>query len=189
LPITECNPKALNSIVPLFCERFETITGIALCYFEPGGTVQELIHKLKYHNRQEIGRWFGDWCAKTLSDQALTFDWIIPVPLHPKKQRKRGYNQCEKFGKRIASHLGARYTEKILVRTVYQISQTRKNKSNRWTSTQGVFDVTDPSALSNCSVLLIDDVITTGATLKACCEVLRPIPGIRIHLAAIAIVP
>lgn len=180
-----------NSIAPLFRERFQNITGLALCYFEPGGIVQALIHQLKYQNRQELGVWFGDWCAITLTkyDDSLDFEWVIPVPLHPKKQRKRGYNQCEQFGRRIAKKTGARYTEKILIRTVHQTSQTHKNKWNRSQSIRGAFTVSNPEALAHTRILLIDDVITTGATLQACCDVLRQIPGIRIHLAAIAMVP
>lgn len=152
--------------------------------------MQKLIHQLKYKGKQSIGDWFGNWCGSLLSlDSNLPeIDWVIPVPLHPSKKHKRGYNQCEKFGKRIAACIASEYAENILIRIGKQSTQTAKNKKDRIDKIRGAFLVAHPELLRHKTVLLVDDVITTGATLKSCCEELEGVEGIRIYMATMAVV-
>lgn len=191
MPLTELGMYFGTPISCLFSEHSPKIGAFALCYFEPEGIMQKLIHQLKYQGKQAIGDWFGTWCGNELLKQEglPKFDWVLPVPLHPKRQRKRGYNQCNLFGKRIAGCIGSTYTERILIRHVFQTTQTTKDRTSRLANIRGAFTVVHPELLENKRVLLIDDVITTGATLNACCEALSDIPGIRISIAAMAVVP
>ena len=191
MPLTEWSMNKGGPISGLFSEYSPEIQVFALCYFEPEGIMQKLIHQLKYQGKQSIGAWLGTWCGHELQQQANLpqFEWIIPVPLHFRRKHKRGYNQCTRFGKNIARCLGANYTEKILIRKVFQTTQTTKDKASRLANIRGAFEVVNPAPLKYKNVLLVDDVITTGATLKACCEVLSEIPGIRISIAAMAVVP
>ena len=116
-------------------------------------------------------------------------DWVIPVPLHPRKQRRRGYNQCRAFGRAVAARLGAPYSEKWLSRAVRSRTQTGKDRWDRWQEIRDAFRVRGGPDLEGSRVLLLDDVITTGATLEAGCRALLTIPGIQVYVAAIAVVP
>lgn len=191
MPLTEQNMNYGSSISGKLSDYSPDIQLFALCFFEPHGIMQKLIHQLKYQGKQSIGAWLGTWCGNELLKQPnlQQFDWVLPVPLHARRQRKRGYNQCTRFGKNIAKCLGANYTEKILVRKVFQTTQTTKNKASRLANINGAFEVVNPTVFKDKNVLLVDDVITTGATLKACCEALSQVPGIRVSIAAMAMVP
>lgn len=191
LPLTELDMDINNPVSQIFRDQPNAIPAFALCYFESGGIIQKLIHQLKYQGKQSIGDWLGLWCGNQLAHQKLDtpFHWVLPVPLHPKKQRKRGYNQCERFGKRIAACIGATYSEKILIRRVFQTTQTDKDKENRYENIRDAFALVRPELLLNTHILLVDDVITTGATLSACCKALQVIPGIRISIVSMAVVP
>jgi ComF family protein len=114
------------------------------------------------------------------------FDFIIPVPLHPSKRRKRGYNQSEEFGKGLSEILNIPCTEKFLKRIKSTTTQTKKSKLNRWENVNEVFEVRDSEELQGKRVLLVDDVVTTGATLEACGEKLLRAGCGEISIACIA---
>lgn len=162
-----------------------------MLYFEPGGIVQRLIHHLKYRGQESIGDWLGDWYGRVLQSEAALegIDWVLPVPLHARKKRQRGYNQCERFGRRMAAHLNARYSGQMLRRRRHRSTQTSKDRLTRQESIRGAFFVPRPGLLAGARILLVDDVITTGATLQACSEALSVVPGIQIYIAAMALVP
>ncbi len=191
LPLTDTHLEANSAADRLFFGQPAVVKADALLYFEPGGIVQRLIHHLKYRGQETIGDWLGDWYGRVLQpEKALQgIDWVLPVPLHPRKKRLRGYNQCDRFGRRMAAKLGAHYSDQMLLRRRYRSTQTSKDRWMRQESIRGAFYVRRPGPLEGCRVLLVDDVITTGATLQACCEVLSAVPGIRIHIAAMALVP
>ena len=141
---------------------------VATCvYFHKNGIVQEMIHNLKYKGHEAIGTAFGDWFAMDLQplNEIQIIDEIIPVPIHKKKLRERGYNQVTTFGKALSENLNIPYNESLLLRTIYSKTQTKKNLLNRTeVNNQSVFEVSYSAKNHNKHYLLIDDVLTTGST-------------------------
>jgi predicted amidophosphoribosyltransferase len=111
------------------------------------------------------------------------------VPLHYKKLKKRGYNQVDLFGERLAYHLNIPFVKNVLVKTANTKTLTKKNRFNRWQSSKELYEVSDLALLKNKKVLLIDDVITTGATIEACGSALLKVEGLELYVATMAIVP
>jgi ComF family protein len=148
-----------------------------------------LIHNLKYRGYEEIGSAIADWCADDMRsvDILSDIDEIIPVPLHKKKLKERGYNQVTTFGKSLSHHLKRPFNEHLLIRTKYSKTQTRKNLLNRIeVNNRDIFDVVYELKEKNKHYLLIDDVLTTGSTLEACGKALLKIPGAKISIFCIA---
>ena len=191
LPLTEYNFRSENPVDRLFFGQKAVEKASAFLFYSPGGLVQKLVHQLKYRGREQLGDLFGDWYGLQLrAEPALHgLDYVLPVPLHPRKRRQRGYNQCSRFGRRIAAHLGARYSERHLVRSAHSRTQTARGRWNRWEGVRGGFSLQNPGDLEGCRILLVDDVITTGATLEACVEALAPLSRKTLLLAALATVP
>lgn len=148
----------------------------AYTYFSKKGLVQRLIHQLKYRGKtrlgHELGVWFGTELARK-NGSHLQADWIIPVPLHPVRRRQRGYNQSEEIANGLTQALGIKTRTDLLWRTKFQASQTRKSRTERWKNVSTVFSVIKPEQVRGRHLLLIDDVLTTGATLEACVSELR----------------
>ncbi|MCK6616767.1 MAG: ComF family protein [Cyclobacteriaceae bacterium] len=136
--------------------------------------VQELLHELKYNNRPEIGRMLGRVYGNELAQAGYDrqFDVIIPIPLHEWKIKRRGYNQSEEFAIGLAAALNVAVETTVVKRAVNTETQTRKSRLKRWENVSDVFTVTNPLAVAGKHVLLVDDVITTGATIEACGDVL-----------------
>lgn len=150
--------------------RIHLMTAIAFLRFRKTGVVQHLLHQLKYNNHPEVGVRLGKIYGKELFDAGFKnyFDLIVPVPLHESRRRKRGYNQSAKFAEGLSESLQIPYDEKCIVRTVKTTTQTRKNKIDRWNNVKDVFHVAQPETITRKRILLVDDVITTGATMEAC---------------------
>jgi ComF family protein len=140
---------------------------------------------------EQIGSLFGKWYGALLSRDAglETMDYVLPVPLHPKKERKRGYNQCALFGMEMARALGAQFSSTLLIRKRSSRTQTVKNRWQRWKGAKDAFIAPLPQDLEGKRILLVDDVVTTGATLGSCCEALEHIPHKGVYIASMAIVP
>ncbi|MBT8280882.1 MAG: ComF family protein [Muriicola sp.] len=191
LPLTEFNFSKENSLDRVFYGRITIQKASSFLYFHENGVVQSLLHYLKYRNQPLIGNFLGKWYGDILKqDLALPpIDMVIPVPLHPKKLKKRGYNQLEGFGKELALHLKADYRDDILAKTSHTRTQTQKSRIFRWQHEKPVFNVRSTSELKSYKVLLIDDVVTTGATLEACTKALISHSGIEVYIATIAVVP
>jgi len=160
----------------------------AYFYFSKGGKVQHLMHQFKYRGRHEIGVYFGKLYGTDLkqADSFRDVEMVIPVPLHPKKLRKRGYNQSEKFGAGLAQSMEIALESKILIRTYASETQTRKSRFSRWENVKEIFTVKEPEKIANKHVLLVDDVITTGATMEACANHLLEVEGTRVSVASLA---
>jgi len=188
MPFTRHHVDEYNETAKKFYGRLQLEHASALVYFHKEGIVQELIHNLKYRKQQQVGKLMGEWYAPSLNTVAELQDVtnVIPVPLHPKKLRERGYNQVTEFGKAIARGMNVHYNESILLRTSYTKTQTQKNRELRAGIINTAFNVKYNGTDANKHFLLVDDVITTGATLEACGKLLLQIPGARVSIVTIA---
>ncbi|MFH0895454.1 MAG: phosphoribosyltransferase family protein [Bacteroidota bacterium] len=150
--------------------------------------MQNLIHQLKYKNQKELGIFLGQWYGAELNRSPVIAqpDFVVPVPMHPRKQRKRGYNQAELFAAGLAETMKSTLDITTLTKTTATESQTRKGRLSRWENVKEVFSLSDARHFENKNIMLVDDVITTGATLEACGQMLLKVPGAKISIAAIA---
>ncbi len=177
LPLTNFQSYTNNKVTQTFYGRIALEKGFSLLFFRKKGSTQKLIHDLKYKNNEEIGVFFGEWLGEILKEnkEFNNVDFIIPVPLHPKKIRERGYNQVTKFGEKISFYLGIPFIENELIRISSTKTQTFKTRFERFNNIDTKFLLKNPSKFKGKHILLIDDVITTGATLEACAkEFLKP---------------
>jgi ComF family protein len=191
LPLTEYNFMEENSADRIFYGRSRIVKAGAFLYYIEKGVVQQLLHGLKYRGQERVGSFLGAWYGQQLSREPLLkgIDYVLPVPLHRKKERRRGYNQCSRFGQEIARCLGARYSEKFLIREIPTPSQTGRERWGRWQNASGAFRLRQPGLLEHRRILLVDDVITTGATLESCCEALWAHSNVQVFIAVMAVVP
>ncbi len=188
LPLTYFHRVDENDVMKVFYGRVLLKKATSFLFFEKKGPVRELIHYLKYKNQKEIGCFLGDWMGqelKQISDYR-SVDIVIPVPLHPKKLKQRGYNQTHCFGKELARHLDALFLDRILIKTHHTPTQTTKKRITRWYYKKGTYTLTDTANLLNKHILLVDDIITTGATLEACSKPFQEIPGVTLSVASMA---
>ena len=188
IPLTNHHLIADNDAFKKFYGRIPVLHASALFYFHKKGIVQQLIHNLKYKGHEEIGTILGEWYAEDLKtiDSLHDIDQIIPVPLHGRKLKERGYNQVTAFGEALSSSLNLEYNNSILVRNIYSKTQSKKNLLGRTEGIETIFDVSFTDSDHNKHFLLIDDVITTGSTLEACSRALLKIPVARISIVCMA---
>ena len=188
LPYTHFHLDADNAMVQSLWGRVPVEGAAAFLYFHKGGKVQHMIHRFKYKKRHQIGTFLGRIYGYQLLKQTPynTVDMIIPVPLFKKKQRKRGYNQSEVFAKGLSIALGVPVETNILFRTKESESQTRKTQSQRWENVKEIFSVIHAEQLEGKHILLVDDVMTTGATIEACATTLLKDNNVRISVVTIA---
>lgn len=188
MPFTLHHLTPENETWKKFYGRLPLEHASSMVYFHKQGIVQELIHNLKYRKQEAIGTLMGEWYAHDLKDVSAlkTVTDVIPVPLHPKKLRERGYNQVAEFGKGIAEGIGAKYNEQVLLRKTYTKTQTQKNLAARAEIVGSAFDVAFSESDNAKHFLLVDDVITTGATLEACGRALLSIPDTKLSIVTIA---
>lgn len=161
---------------------------MTLFKFVKGSRVQHVLHALKYKNQPELGITLGRIYGQDLlhADYQNAFDLIVPVPLHAARQRNRGYNQSEKFGQGLSEALDIDCTDKAMRRRFATTSQTRKSKLNRWENVNTVFEVMKPALIKDKRILLVDDVVTTGATLEACGQSVVNAGCLELSIACIA---
>ncbi len=188
LPKTNFHLDNDNPIAKIFWGRINIHSAGAFYGFNKGGKVQHLIHQLKYKGRKEVGFTVGQLYGHDLKkcESFSTVDTIIPVPLHVKKIKKRGYNQSESFAEGLASSMEVSTDLKTLIRAHETETQTRKSRFSRWQNVETIFQIKEGSSLKGKHILLVDDVITTGATLEACAQTLQQIEGVKISVATIA---
>lgn len=189
IPLTQHHLNPENEVFKRFYGRVTLEHASALFYYHKKGIVQELIHNLKYRGHEEIGTMVGEWISEDLKNIALSqkFDAIIPVPLHKKRLKERGYNQVTTFGLGLSGQLNIPFNPTVLKRNVYSKTQVKKNLLGRTEITAELFDVVFTEENHNQHFLLIDDVITTGSTLEACSKALLKIPGAKISIVCMAL--
>ncbi|WP_372757362.1 ComF family protein [Mariniflexile sp.] len=189
LPVTNFHFDDDDTVKKVLYGRANIAHATALFRFEKKGLVQQLIHGLKYRGYENIGVLLGNWLGNELKtlDAYKTVDIVIPVPLHKKKLKKRGFNQVAKFGKQLANALDAQYVDTVLVKISNTTSQTTKQRFTRWINNDELFAVVNAASIENKHILLVDDLITTGATLEACITVLNKAKNIKISIATMAI--
>lgn len=176
-----------NSLEKTFWGRVPLKGAYSFLLFKKKGIVQKLLHELKYGNQPDLGIFLGKLYGSKLKEAGITFDAIVAVPLHPKKKKLRGYNQSDTFAKGLSEVLDCEHYEKAVVRKKATSTQTKKNRYDRWLNVDEVFEVIRPELLANKKILLVDDVITTGATIEACAqEILNHTP--HLSVASIACV-
>lgn len=188
LPRTFFSKERDNPVSQVFWGRIAVYSATALYFFRKGSGVQHLLHQLKYKGNREAGIFLGSLLGDELkqSDLFNTVEVVVPVPLHPRKQRKRGYNQSEVIAEGICLPLSVRVETKTLVRLHHSETQTRKARYKRWENVRDVFGIRSPDNLAGKHVLIVDDVLTTGSTLEACGRTLLTIPDLTLSVACIA---
>lgn len=188
LPLTEFTEQPNNLIEKAFHGRVAIQFATSLFYYKRKGIIQKLIHQLKYKNQEIIGELLGQWLGSELveSKRLPKIDVVMPVPIHKKKLQKRGYNQVAKFSQQIANSIGAVYDESNLICLSNVETQTHKTRADRWQNVKNKFSLVDVTAFENKHILLVDDVITTGATIEACALQLQKTQNIKISIATIA---
>ncbi|KJD31832.1 amidophosphoribosyltransferase [Tamlana nanhaiensis] len=189
LPVTNFHFTDDDTVKKVLYGRAKIEHGTALFRFQKKGLVQQLIHGLKYKGHENIGVVLGNWLGGELKNIKAyqNIDVVIPVPLHKNKLKKRGYNQVAKFGKQLATALNADYRNDVLLKITNTTSQTTKERILRWNDNQQLFALKNKASIKNKHILLVDDIITTGATLEACINVLNQAENLKISIATMAI--
>ena len=176
-----------NRIMDLFLGRVKLEKAFSWCMFEKQTSVQNILHHIKYKDKDYLARQMGEIVAREMPDFFADIDAIVPVPLHKKKQKIRGYNQSEEIAKGVQSVVGLPIFSKLLSRTRFSETQTHKNKEERWKNTQGLFTLEPNEGFEGKHLLLIDDVLTTGSTAIACLEELQKIPNVKLSFLSLAV--
>lgn len=181
---------ANNPVEKKFTGRIPVEKATAQFYFSKSSVLQQLIFNFKYAGNIELGIQLGRSMGNSLaqSDRFTDIDWLLPVPLAPRKLRKRGFNQSAVLCKGISEITGWPVNDQVVQRLSANATQTRKDRVARWENVAGIFGVSQPHTLQNKHILLIDDVITTGATLEACAQSLLTVNGLKISIATLCYV-
>lgn len=188
MPRTGYEQFADNPVARMFWGKIPLNAVSARFFFTKKGRIQHLVHELKYKGNRDAGLYLGKEIAVGIQSSAFYqgIDYLIPVPLHPKRIKIRGYNQSEVLAQGMQSILAVPLSTNHLIRSVATETQTKKSREARWKNVKDIFVLNEPGSLSGKHVLLIDDVITTGSTIEACAAVLATAPEIKISVAAAA---
>ena len=188
LPETNFAQHANNPIEKIFWGRISVAAAHSEFHFSKESLIQELIHQLKYKGNTAIGIYLGELMGKTLltSNRFDKIDALIPLPLSPDKEHKRGYNQAAIICDGMSAVMNVPVIKNVVLRQRYTDTQTKKHRIERWENVAGSFIIKDDSKLKGKNLLLVDDVITTGATLEACGTVIATIDGVKLSIATLA---
>jgi len=189
LPVTNFHVDPENNVARLFWGRVKIENATSYFFYRKGSRYQKLIQYIKYRGLKELGYELGIRLGDKLSvaPEYKPVGMIVPVPLHPKREKSRGYNQSEWIARGIAVGFNHPVETCNLCRTVYNPTQTRKDRYGRWQNVEGIFKVRDPGRFEGRHILLVDDVITTGSTLEACASAILRVPGTCVSIATLAV--
>ena len=175
-----------NKVMEIFLGRVRLEKAMSWCHFDKETKVQNILHHIKYKDKDKFARQIGEIMASEMPDFFVDIDAIVPVPLHPKKQKIRGYNQSLEIAKGVQKVVGLPIFSQLLERTRFSETQTHKNKEERWQNTQGLFSLEVNEGFEGKHLLLIDDVLTTGSTAIACLKCLEQIPNVKLSFLSLA---
>lgn len=164
-----------NNVLQTFDGRAVITTAYSYLNFSKQSITQNLMHDIKYNGNKELAKSLGTLLGNFLKLNNISYEnaLLIPVPLHPKKLKKRGFNQSEWIAKGVGESLEIDISTNHLIKTVNTSSQTKKNKTERWNNVKDSFTVVQPELLEGKNIIMVDDVLTTGATLEACISTLK----------------
>lgn len=184
IPLTNYHLLDENPVTEKFAGRVKIEKGGALFKFTKEGRVQKVIHQLKYQNKPEIGVNLGEMYGREVQENNpfQSVDMIIPVPLHPKKEKKRGYNQSDMIAQGLSKSLGKPWKRNILIRSEYTTTQTKKSNVERFANVENAFVINNSKLIENKHILLVDDVLTTGATFEACILKLQEVKNVKVSV-------
>ena len=187
LPVTNFHLQQGNKVEQLFWGRTKIENASAFFLYKKDSKYQQLIHFIKYKGMKELGFEIGKKFGHVLndSDQFKSIDMLVPVPLHPSKEKKRGYNQSEWIVRGISEVMSKPFSANNLKRNIHTSTQTRKNRFERWENVENIFGINDPEEFTGKHVLLIDDVVTTGSTLEACASQLLKVDDVKVSIATL----
>ena len=188
LPHTNFAQQPNNPIEKIFWGRILLIAAHSEFYFSKESLIQQLLHQLKYKGNQDIGFYLGELMGKSLltNNRFTNIDALIPLPLYPDKERKRGYNQAAIICDGMSAIMNVPVIKNIVARQRYTDTQTKKHRIERWKNVAGSFIIKDKEKLRGKNLLLVDDVVTTGATLEACGGLIAAIATVKLSIATLA---
>jgi ComF family protein len=188
MPLTRFEYFPSNPIEKIFWGRVEIQAAAAHVYFTSGSSIQQSLHLLKYKGRKQVGEYFGLRMGMAIK-QSKRFrhcDVIVPLPLFADREKKRGYNQAGVIAEGISRQLNIPVISDAVYRSKKTETQTNKSRIQRWKNMEATFEIKNPQLILGKHILLVDDVVTTGASLEACALVLKNISGVRISICCLA---
>lgn len=187
LPETNFHYYAANPVEKIFWGRLPLVSATAQYYFSKESLMQTLMHQVKYKRNKELGRQLGLFMGNEIikSNRFKTVDVLVPLPLFPAKEKKRGYNQATILCEGMAEAMKIEIANDVIIRPQPTETQTKKGRMDRWKNMEGKFALINADKLKGKHVLLVDDVVTTGATLEACGQELLKAEGIRVSIATL----
>jgi ComF family protein len=188
LPHTNFAMHTSNPVEKVFWGRLSITSAMSEFYFTKGTLIQTLIHQFKYKSNIDIGLYLGAIMGNSLlkSNRFNRIDALIPLPLNAEKEFKRGYNQATILCNGMSTVMGVPVIKNNVIRNRFTQTQTKKHRTERWENVEGSFAIKDPTVLNNKNILLVDDVVTTGATLEACGAEILKIEGTKLSIATLA---
>lgn len=187
MPATSFQHHAANPVEKIFWGRLPIRCGTAQYFFTKGSLMQELMHQLKYKGNKDLGLVLGKLMGAQLAgtNRFREVDALVPLPLYPEKEHKRGYNQAQILCEGIAETFGKPVLDRAVIRTHHTESQTKKSRVERWQNMEGRFLLADEKMIQGKHLLLVDDVVTTGASLEACGRELLAASGTTLSIATL----
>lgn len=189
LPKTNHLTTPNNQLEVFFAGRFPFVRMASFAYFAKGGNIQKIIHEIKYKNNPQLAIYIGYLCGKEITKSNFfgNIDFIVPIPLHHKRMKQRGYNQALMLSNGISKVSGCKINGDNLVRVINNPSQTKNSRFERWKNTEGIFAVKDKSIFEGKHILLVDDVITTGSTIEVCAKLILSCPTAKISIFTVGL--
>ena len=187
MPATGFAAYTDNPVTKLFTGRLPVEQATAQYYFTKRSLMQQLLHDFKYRSNKELGYYLGELMGKDMqqSEWFATVDAIVPLPLFTAKEKQRGYNQAGILCKGIAAEWHIPVLKNVVIRKEHTESQTKKSRVQRWQNMEDRFEVIDEKSIAGKHILLVDDVITTGATLEACGRAILKAKDVRLSIATL----
>ena len=176
-----------NKVMEIFLGRVRLEKAMSWCHFDKETNVQNILHHIKYKGKSKFANQIGEIMAREMLDFFADVDAIVPVPLHPKKEKMRGYNQSEEIARGVQEVVGLPIFSQLIERTRFSETQTHKNKEERWKNAVDLFKLSPNDGFEGKHILLIDDVLTTGSTAIACLKCLEQIPNVRLSFLSLAV--